>query len=70
MEHLDQKLRNDYGWKGSTSSLRRVLKKIGFKWAKLPDNRKILVETSLTDCESEISLSSNKICFVKMILFI
>jgi hypothetical protein len=46
MEHLNQKLKNDYGWKGSTSSLRRVLKKIGFKWAKTLDNRKILVETN------------------------
>jgi transposase len=39
MEHLNQKLKNDYGWKGSTSSLRRVLKKIRFKWAKTPDNK-------------------------------
>jgi hypothetical protein len=46
MEHLNLKLKNDYGWKGSTSSLRRVLMKIGFKWAKTPDNRKILIETS------------------------
>jgi hypothetical protein len=45
VEHLKKKLKNDLGWEGSTSSLRRVLTKIGFKWRTTLDSTRVLVET-------------------------
>lgn len=43
---LQETLRNDLGWQGQVSSLRTVLKKLGFKWRRTQNNRKLLIEKS------------------------
>lgn len=41
---LLRKLRQDIGFNGSATSLRTILKDLGFKWKKTEDNRKLLIE--------------------------
>lgn len=46
LEKLRAKLRADINFKGSKTSLGRLIKKIGFKWKRTENNRNILIETS------------------------
>lgn len=43
---LRRKLQDDLNFQGSATSLRRIIKKMGFKWAKTESNRKLLIEQS------------------------
>lgn len=43
---LQQTLRNTLDWQGQASSLRVVLNKLGFKWRRAHNNRKLLIEKS------------------------
>jgi hypothetical protein len=44
MRHLHTKLVEHKAFSGSESSLRRVLKKLGFKWKRTQNNRMVLTE--------------------------
>jgi hypothetical protein len=44
VKNLQQKIKDDLGIVASETSLRRILKKMGFKWRKTENNRKILIE--------------------------
>ncbi|XP_046586413.1 uncharacterized protein LOC124292739 [Neodiprion lecontei] len=44
VEKLRKKLKQDIHFTGSESSLRRVLKQLGFRWKKTENNRKLLIE--------------------------
>jgi protein-arginine kinase len=44
VKNLQQKIKDDLGIVASETSLRRNLKKMGFKWRKTENNRKILIE--------------------------
>ncbi|XP_046428166.1 uncharacterized protein LOC124183570 [Neodiprion fabricii] len=44
VEMLREKLKQDIHFTGSESSLRRVLKQLGFRWKKTENNRKLLIE--------------------------
>ena len=44
VNNLLRKLQSDINFEGSATSLRRILKDIGFQWKKTDDNRKILIE--------------------------
>lgn len=46
LEKLRAKLHQDINFKGSKTSLGRLIKRIGFKWKKTENNRNILIETS------------------------
>lgn len=41
---LKNTLAEDLNFKGSVSSLRTIIKELGFKWKKIENNRKILIE--------------------------
>ncbi|KAF5290735.1 hypothetical protein FQA39_LY14654 [Lamprigera yunnana] len=43
---LQEKLSNDLGWLGQATSLRRMLKNLGFKWRRAKNNRKLLIKKS------------------------
>lgn len=43
---LLRKLKTDINFQGSATSLRRILKRLGFQWKKTEDNRKLLIEQS------------------------
>ncbi|KAF5297885.1 hypothetical protein FQA39_LY11870 [Lamprigera yunnana] len=43
---LQEKLSNDLGWQGLATSLRTVLKNLGFKWRRTENNRKLFIEKS------------------------
>ncbi|XP_060808779.1 uncharacterized protein LOC132903764 [Amyelois transitella] len=43
---LQRKLKDDLDFLGSAASLRRIIKKIGFKWKRTETNRKLLIEQS------------------------
>lgn len=45
LEKLRVKLRNDINFNGSKTSLGRLIKRIGFKWKRTENNRKVLIET-------------------------
>ncbi|XP_046416169.1 uncharacterized protein LOC124177619 [Neodiprion fabricii] len=44
VEKLREKLKQDIHFTGSESSLRRVLKQLGFRWKKTENNRRLLIE--------------------------
>lgn len=44
LKGLLRKLQADIGFKGSITSLRRILKELGFTWKKTEDNRKLVIE--------------------------
>ncbi|KOB66578.1 Uncharacterized protein OBRU01_21012, partial [Operophtera brumata] len=46
VEKLRRKLQEDINFQGSLSSLRQIIKDLGFRWMKTEDNRKVLIETS------------------------
>lgn len=46
VEKLRSKLQRDINFHGSETSVRRVIKNLGFRWKKIHNNRKILIETS------------------------
>lgn len=46
VEKLRQKLIQDINFNGSSRSLRRILKSLGFRWKKTENNRKLLIEKS------------------------
>ena len=41
---LHEKIVREMGFKGSVSSCRRVIRRLGFRWRRSKDNRKILIE--------------------------
>ncbi|KAL4718993.1 hypothetical protein ACJJTC_013795 [Scirpophaga incertulas] len=43
---IKNKLRDDIGYQGSATSLRKIIKNLGFRWRKTENNRKILIEKS------------------------
>ncbi|XP_054288006.1 uncharacterized protein LOC129003735 [Macrosteles quadrilineatus] len=43
---LHEELKKQIDFKGSKSSLRRILKELGFRWRKTQNNRKMLIETN------------------------
>ncbi|XP_072940847.1 uncharacterized protein [Epargyreus clarus] len=43
---LLRKLQDEFNFQGSPTSLRRILKRLGFQWKKTADNRKIVIEQS------------------------
>jgi transposase len=44
VKNLQQKIQDDLGIVASETSLRRILKKMGFKWRKTENNRKIIIQ--------------------------
>lgn len=44
IKNLHRKLQQEYEWIGSTTSLYRIIKDLGFKWKKTRDNRILLIE--------------------------
>lgn len=44
IKKIKEKLERDIDFKGSNTSLRTILKNMGFKWRKTQDNRKLLIE--------------------------
>lgn len=44
IKKLREKLNKDYGWNGGCTSLRSIVKELGFRWKKTPNNRKLLIE--------------------------
>lgn len=44
VNRLRQKLSDDIDFQGSYTSLRRILKKLGFRWRRTQNNRKVLIE--------------------------
>lgn len=43
---LANKIRNELDWNGSNESVRLILKKLGFRWRRTQNNRKVLIERS------------------------
>ncbi|KOB70672.1 putative dde superfamily endonuclease [Operophtera brumata] len=46
VEKLRRKLQEDINFQGSKTSLRQIIKDLGFRWMKTKNNRKLLIETS------------------------
>lgn len=46
IEKIGQKLQEDINYQGSEQSLHRIINNLGFRWKKVENNRKILIETS------------------------
>lgn len=46
VKKLRQKLQEDINFQGSETSLRQIIKELGFKWKKTENNRKVLIETT------------------------
>lgn len=46
IEKLRQKLQEDLNFQGSKTSLRQIIKDLGFKWRRTENNRKVLIETT------------------------
>lgn len=46
IEKLRRKLQEDINFDGSKTSLRRIIKALGFKWKRTENNRKVLIESS------------------------
>lgn len=44
VEKIRQKLQEDINFKGGKTSLRKILRQLGFRWKKTKSNRKILIE--------------------------
>ena len=44
VKNLHRKLLEEYEWTGSTTSVYRIIKDLGFKWKKTRDNRLLLIE--------------------------
>ncbi|XP_047522690.1 uncharacterized protein LOC125061341 [Pieris napi] len=44
IKKIKNKLRDDIGYQGSATSLRKIIKDLGFRWRKTENNRKILIE--------------------------
>jgi transposase len=59
VEKLRQKLQNDINYQGSEGSLRRIIKKLGFKWQRTENNKLMLVEVS--------NIRSNRIDYLQMV---
>lgn len=43
---LREKLRQELGFEGSDTSLWRLVRRLGYHWKSMPDNREILTETN------------------------
>lgn len=46
VDRLTRKLKHLVNFQGSTTSLRRILKQLGFKWRRIEDKRQVLIEHS------------------------
>ena len=50
LERLRAKMREDIGWNGSNTSLRRILRNMGFRFRKSRNNRQVLIEKNNIKC--------------------